>query len=281
MAARWAEISSDENEKERFETLSRSLKDAGFDNEVVFQKCSVEDDCGSVLKKAQEEFEQIRIGGLLAEKVPSFYEQLPSALLHLKAADAVVKEHGRWWPRNFLAEGLQRALIHDLKSMDLSGGVFVCGAQTLTRSIVAALARTGFTRFSIADLDIAHGQAFVEELKREYFSIVFEAVPRHMITQLPSTHSMAINTLVRGRDQGVLGELFYFNFLKPGGVWLDLPLARPPNEDLAGEARAVGAVVELGSRVIAHVDCLWAASSFGVEIDLEKHATALAEALAK
>lgn len=279
---RWAELSV-YPERKRFETLSAALNDEGFKNEVSF----IETDEGrfsEALKEAQNQYAQLRIGGELCRVVHQSADRMSTLMLALQTADAYAQmksdgkfvrsqeesgaEGNSWWPKNYLIEGIRRTLVADLKAVDFSGGVFVIGAGAEARAAVAALVRTGFIRFSISDPDEELGRAFIEEAEKVFFNCQFQFVPRHMITQLPSVNSVAINTLTIGRDGGVLDELFYFNFLKSGGIWLDLPLER--HGELDAEALAVGASVAPGYRILAWTDLEWANEVLGVHLSIDK-----------
>jgi hypothetical protein len=271
MVIRWAEI-SDRPQSERLSAVSTALKASGVDNEFV-EIAADPTDFADVLEKAKSEFDQIRIGGSLRDLLPSISIRFPSSLLAVRSADALVKTHDGWWPRNFLSEGVRRSIVCDMQNVDLLAAVFIFGATPDARAAAAAFAKVGFSRFTISDPDEGRGQALVDELVSSYFKVQFQFIPKYLITQLPKTHSVAVNTLEKGRDQGALPDLVYFNFLKPGGVWLDFA-TNPPNPDLLVEAEAMGAVIEPGTRVLARTDLLWAEACFP-GLDSEVFAQAL------
>ncbi len=278
---KWIEISDVESRsagRARFETLSSLLSESGVENEIVLQETTGED-LQTSLKSAMAGFDQIRISGSIGSNVLEHFDNVPLSSKQIGAADALVKADGKWWPRNFLFDGILRAVVSDVKKLNLSGGVFVFGATTEARAAIGAFARLGYRKFSISDPREDIGQTFVEQLKKTHFEVQFQFIPRHMITQLPSVHSAGINTLVRGHDDGALEELFYFNFLEPMGVWLDLALF-PLNEALSEEARAVGAFVESGISVAAHTDALWVEACFpSFALDREAYCERLSSAL--
>lgn len=283
---RWVELSM-YPERKRYQALSAALKEAGCENEVEFIEVD-QDHFEASLGTAQEQFVQLRLGGELCRRPVLFSSNMSTLMFALKSADAYVRKgpdgvavrshefardsNHTWWPENYLQEGLRRALVADVKALDFSGSVFILGAGSEAHAIVAALARIGFNRFSVSDPDEATGKIFVEEAGKSFFGNRIQFVPRHLITQLPSVHSVVVNTLVRGRDQGILDELYYFNFLKFGGVWLDLPF--DSNQDLDSEAGAVGAIIEPGYRVAAWTDLCWASEVLGVQLSIEALAKA-------
>jgi hypothetical protein len=267
VAIRWVEIAHHPDQV-RYQALEKTLLLAGFESKVDFIEAD-ELTFSEALQNAFPEFEQIRIGGVLCELAPRLVGHLPAEILTLQMADAFVRDPtipGKWWPRCYLSEGYHRTFVANGKNLDLSGAIFVLGSGGYARAAVGALARLGFSRFSIADLDDDRGQTFVDELKRRYFGAAFEFVPRHQITQLPAMHVVAVNTLPLGQDEGIHGELFYFNFLKAGGIWLDMDLHNP-NPDLEVEARSVGALIESAANVVAWTDVVWVAEAFAIKLD--------------
>jgi hypothetical protein len=267
---RWCEI-SDLGEPERFECLSEALTEAGVKNSFSLIQVSAEN-FESTLHQAQADFEQIRIGGTLREVLPRLMTRLPSSMISLRSADAFVRGESsvgvEWWPRNFLAEGLTTAIANDLKQIDFTGFVFILGARAETRAVVSSLVRVGFTRFNLTDPNEDRCKVMIDEFRRSYFNVQFHFVPRTMITQLPSVHSIAINFLQEDESEGMIQELAYFNFLRSGGVWLDFPLVTG-NPALDAEASSLEAVLLSSARVLAHTDRLWALASLGARIEVE------------
>lgn len=268
---RWCEI-AEYHERERFEALSQAITKAGVENEVSFLMIDGEE-FPVLLERAKSQFQQIRLSGSASEDVLALTPVLPSSTRILGCADALCRENEAWNPRNYLIEGLGRAFAKT-SSLDLTGGVFILGATPETRALVAALTRIGFNRFNIADPNEGTAQTLVEDLRKKYFGAQFAAVPRHLVTQLPGVHSIAVNTLVEGRDEGALGELFYFNFLKPGGLWLDLPLL-PFNSSIDAEAHSVGAIVLSATEVFSIADFYWAKEVLGVSISQSEYESRL------
>jgi hypothetical protein len=274
----WTELSP-QPDRARFEALSQVLTAAGLPNHFEPITCDLAA-FPAALADAQKKFAQLRIGGALCELAPSLLDHMPSTMLTLKVADSFVRAPGgsapgvgvtdnTWWPRSYLAQGFGRALVSDIKNIDLSGAAFLLGATPETRAAVASLTKVGFRRFSIADPNNERGRSLIEDLRASHFGVQCQFIPRETITQLPSVHSIGVNTLAFGEDDGTLAELFYFNFLKPGGIWVDLAL-RPLNLDLEAEAKAVGAVIEPGHRIAVWTDIEWAGEALGLKLDPEK-----------
>lgn len=261
----WAEISMRPN-RLRFDALSEAMREFGIENLVEYI-VSDQTNFAASLADAQIKFKQIKIGKGLCEWAPQLTDQMPSMMLTLRTADSFMSDGtGRWWPRSFLIDGFARALVHDIKTVDITGAVFILGATGEARALVAALARLGFSRFTIADPDDSQGRAFIELMRKSHFGVQFQFVSRLFITQLPSIHSVAINALDPADNDGILSELFYFNFLKTAGIWLDLAFGES-NLDLEAEARVVGATVLPSYRVAVWSDVEWIKELTGRQLD--------------
>lgn len=273
---RWCDLTdrTDELARSRFQILDEELKKAGLQTELVFETADPANLRG-VLDRARSSFAQIRFSGRLGTSVIPLFDRLPSALISLKACDSLVSENGDWWPRFFLVEGLNQTIASDAAALDLGGSVLILGATSEAKATVAALSRIGFNKMILSDPDEKIGWAFVEELRRSFFGIQFQSVARKAVTQLPGICSIAVNTLTAIEDAKSIGELAYFNFLKPGGFWLDFSIF-PLNSDLQSEAFSVGASSISAARVLARTDCLWAEAAFRVKIDFEAYASRLA-----
>lgn len=273
---KWCEISDRASgpEQKRFNCLDEELRKCGLETELSFVS-GTGDDLAAALEQARATMSQIRVSGRLGPKVLSLLERIPSSLLSLKSCDALVCDRGEWWPRFFLVEGLNQTLASDASTLDLGGSVFILGATTEARAAVAALSRIGFNKMILSDPNDVECTAFVEELRRSYFGIQFQAAPRNSVTQLPGICSIAVNTLTATEDQHSVEELGYFNFLKPNGFWLDLSIF-PLNSSLRAEAQSVGAMIVPGAKVFATTDQLWAQSALKVSIDRDAYASKLA-----
>lgn len=274
---KWAEISFEPDQK-RFGVLANFLSQAGLENSVDFIT-SEEHEFPEVISRLQGEYHQLRIGGELALHTPDVGPQKPAEILQTRFADALLAHEGEprpIWPKCCLAEGFRRAMVSDVKTIDQSASVFIYGGTCEARAAVNALSRMGFRKFTIADSNDLRGQMLVDNFRESYFGSQFVFVPRHHVTQLPAVHSVAVNTLIGGVIDGALRELFFFNFLKPGGVWSDLAYHSPSSE-LETEAKTAGAVILPGYRVAAWTDVYWAELAFGLRLSVDSLSAAYRE----
>ncbi len=257
----------------RYQALDKALQAAGLETSFEFLIAD-QSNMGEILEKAKLEFSQIRFAGQSGSWVLPLLIRLPSSVMSLKSADALVYDQKEWWPRFYLVEGLNQMLAKDVSALDLSGSVFIFGATCEARAAIAALSKIGFNKMIISDPDEAACSAFVEEMKRSYFGTQFQSVARQFVTQLPGVCSIAVNTLSAAEAKEAATEIAYFNFLKAGGMWLDLSIF-PLNSALQAEAVSVGATILSGAHGLALTDQLWAKSVFQVSIDLAAYTAQL------
>lgn len=276
---KWAVVSDLAPNKVRAAIVSEALAQAGVVNEVVFFEATQATLLDVIQNCESKGIQHLRFEGTLPDFVPGCFTNLPSTILTLKSADAVVpEENGRLWPRNFLQEGIQRLAASDLGDLDLNAGAFIVGATPEARSAVAALVRIGFRRVNLTGTDDKRGEEMISDFRRTYFNVHFSFIPRSLITQLPGVHSVAVNTLPMEEDANRLGELFYFNFLKSGAVWIEVPFTNS-NSPLIQEAKNVGADVRESANLASRCDQAWAESCFKVRIDHENLRSQFVKAL--
>ncbi len=273
---RWAVISENESISPRFGIVAEVLREMGSENELTRVTCSVDDLPSEVERLRAEGTNQIRLEGRIGEAVPRLFENLSSLMLTLKCADTLTFDGERFWPRNFLYGAFGRIIANDISDIDLGGAAFVIGASPEARAAVAALARTGINRINLSDLDQENGEALVEEFRQSFFKVQFQFTPRAMVTQLPGVHSLVVNTIDAAQDPSGLQEFFYFNFLKAGGAWIEIPWGTV-EPGLIQEARSVGAQIEPSTRVNAQWDAAWAGAWLKGRLDVDSFRDNLAE----
>jgi shikimate 5-dehydrogenase len=269
---RWCEI-AEQCDRQRYTLLSEALTAHGIDNELHFVEVE-QDQFIETATQLMLEFDQIRIGDKFSRLAMNLTAHHPKDLLALQSVDALVKTHdvngSLWWPRNFLSDGIVRVIAEGQSDLDFSRPVLLTGARSTSRSVIAALAKIGFNKFTICDPQDDLARQFVAEMTRAFFNLDLQMHERMNITQLPSVYAMAANLVKPTEDAEFINELMYFNFLRPNGIWLDL-VTMPPNSALEAEAINIGADVRSGIRVAASVDLAWAERCFGVRLDFDQH----------
>ncbi len=266
-------IGSQADQIKRFQLLSEVLNHNGVENEVVHESISAMD-LAARLPEYFQTFQQIRVSSSSCDEMRTLMSRAPSMTMSLKVCDAFVHEADGWWPRCFLYEAMQVVVAKHVTGLDFTGGVFVIGAGAMTRAVVGALVRVGFEKINITDPDEYLAQELIEDLQRTFFGVQFQFTKKQMVTQLPGVHSVAVNTIVGTDTNPELSEIFYLNFLKAGGAWIDLNLS-PVESNLSAEARTVGAQVVNGVKVASITDCLWVKKAFALDLDESQYSEIL------
>lgn len=273
----WTEVSFQPSEW-RYQTLSEELRKCGVENKFESLTVQANDDFLAAIENAKTRYSQIRFGRVFAEKALEAYPDLPANLLNLRAVDALVPELDVWWPRCFYFDGVMRALVRDMKDLDLGAGVFVMGGSWEARVIVAAVTRAGFNKVLLSDVDEPRGLQMIKELQRLNFNVKFEFVQRQMVTQLPGTCAVAVNVLSLVEYPDLVADLSYLNFLRPDGVWMET-IPYKDDSPLTTEALSLGTQVEPAVHLLSNVDEAWVERCFNVQIDLKRYREALSASL--
>ncbi len=268
---KWAEISANPSEK-RYTHLSEFLKKKGVENEVEFIE-SLPGDFENHLKKACNKFDVLRIGSPFLNVLPGCFDQLPLQVRTLGAGDSLIKSNEDWWIRATLYRAIIK-LAKRLDKIDLLQPVLIVGSGGSARLIIGALIRIGFNRFNITDQFTERGQEIVNDLQKRFFNIEFKFTPHSGLTMLPGIHSCMVNTTPLVPSNEILGDLYYFNFLKAGGVVIDLNLS-PVETPLLKEASGVGALTISGVEMAALSDMEFVSLIAPKAVDLEEYKSGL------
>ena len=260
---RWVELAT-QNSESRFKLLQSELESIGIENEVSFIACS-RDEFKDALDGAMNDYDLIRIGAGLGELVTQAFPHQSERVLILKTADCLFPIQKRWWSRSATYHGLQRNLSNVGSYLELDSKVLVVGAGAIARAGIAALVKMGFRKFSIANVDRSQVDALVTELSRSYFGVQFDFIPQEDLVMLTGDYGVAINTTPAIDKNLLLKELYYFNFLKIGGVVVDF-MVEPRNSLLIQEARSVGAHTIEGYEIASWADAVWSKWCFGKSI---------------
>jgi shikimate dehydrogenase len=181
------------------------------------------------------------------------FPQLPTAVRWLETADSLVLENGQWWPRLQMYETLRQLIITRFRDLDISLNSYVIGANHRGRMAAAVMGHLGFSHVSLVDEDEDLLRREVEVLRRYLFGVEVEAVAAQTLTVQEKPGSLMLNTLTLQDDSTVLGDLSYFNFMKTGGVVVDISECEPHNR-LLEEAERADLKTLSGLEVQARVD---------------------------
>ncbi|RME14721.1 MAG: hypothetical protein D6797_08170 [Bdellovibrio sp.] len=265
---KWVELAL-YNSQERFETLSQFLNEVGCRNEVSFVEstpATLEDD----LKQAKKEFDCIRIGQGLGTFVFQELEYWTAQSELIGATDTLHFLNQKWWPHIFLLSGVQSCLSKKGVYLDLDAAALVVGAGTAARVICVALIQAGIKSIKISNQFREQANELICHLKKHFFSVDFEFIPKERLIDLRGVHGVAVNTTPFSQENDILNELYYLNFLKRPGIVIDFELHPNPSK-LIEEAQAVGAHTISGYDIVAETDKAWVTHVFNKSFDIEEY----------
>lgn len=271
---KWIEIAG-ECDRERYRCLSESLANSGCENQVEFLETDRKGLEPALAHYLDEKY-HVRVGPPFCTVLPNLIPQKHSLQLTLKSLDCLQPETDRWTGKSLVYEMIQRLLATKVKGLDLGGAAFVIGTDGNCRAVVAALARVGFGQINVTDSDGAKANRFVEEMKKIYFNVEFSCHDLKYLTQLPGVNSLVFNSYRIDQDSGELCELYYFNFMKPGGVVLDFRLDSYESQFIQ-EARQVKSQIFQGYELCSMVDSIWSSDVLNKPLNVDDYETRLAE----
>lgn len=261
---RWCYLSAQPS-KERFEALSEYLNQQGHENTLELIETD-ESRFLDDLKRVKQEFDQIRLGSPVVEKLFEDGMDFPSELGLLKTADALLKEpDGRWWPRSFLRE-IFASRLNELAHVDVREAALIVGSGVSARAITGALIQLGYSRINFAEKFKQRVDPFVEVLGKNFFGHEILAIPPSMMTTIPGIHSIIVNTSPFIASNDLLMEMYYLNFLTHGGLVVDCTLF-PVETPLLKAATKLKMQIIHGFELAALTDIQWAQNCLKTQLD--------------
>jgi shikimate 5-dehydrogenase len=275
---KWIEIAT-ENNKIRYETLSKVMTENGFANSVDFAIVKT-DELSVKLPEILEKYDGIRVGRGLGELIVPYFQGNPVLVNQIQAADAIIKKYNKWSLLSNAVDGLSRVLASFGEHLDLSSSALIVGTGAASKVAITALFRIGFKKFAISSLDPQKVENMIEELKRTLFGVHFQLVPKEGLILLPGTHGVLVNTTPMTSDNPLLNELYYFNFFKQGGIAIDFTILPVETPVIIG-AKEIGALAIYGHQICAYTDQLWFEQISGLTFPIQKYSEELRSALTK
>jgi shikimate 5-dehydrogenase len=259
----------------RWKALQEILKrDCDTDLDVEIRECTHETLKANLSEVFKGDGNICRIDDVFVSEVLKHMARTTHEVNFSNSAGLLVLERGQWWPRPLYDQAFSKTISVKVGQIDLNSAALVIGAGGVSTLIVSSLVKMGFTTLNIADHDKDKGQAAVKELKKKFFKVKFDSIPTQNLTTLPGIHSIVVNTNPLDQKDELYAELYFFNFLKPGGVVIDLTLV-PSRTPLIMEAEQWGARFLEGDTIAADRDCLMVEEILGVKIDPEAYRKSL------
>lgn len=260
---RWTAISPTV-EDERYKLLAEYLRKKGVENEYVSWTGSTEtvDNLD-----AFNEFYHVRLSSQIGVQALGAMKVQSSWATLLGVVDGMVQTRNGWWPLCSLHECFSQLIIQFGAGMDAHSGVFIVGAGGAARIAVAAFFKGGFNHFLLTNHKVEAGHATIEDIKRKFFGLKIDWVPKERIVLLPGENSVLVNSTPTTADNVLITELSYLNFLKRPGFLFDLNRTAK-NSQLVQEAIETQVTVVGGVDIASRCDVIWAKWAFGVDLDL-------------
>lgn len=218
--------------------MNHYFKNRNWQAECVALKERSFDDLPTWLPYVQEGALLLRVPPEKSLTVLEHFPQLPTHVKWLQTADSLVFENKEWWPRLYLYDTLRSLIVGQFRDLDISLDSYVIGANHMGRAAVAAMVGLGFSHVSLVDEDDEKLEKEVTLLRRYLFGVNIEAVPAHTLTVREKPGSLMLNTVSMRDNSDVLGDLSYFNFMKTGGVVIDISECSSHNHLLEEAQRA-------------------------------------------
>ncbi len=261
MFKKWIYLSSQIQES-HCQKLSDFLNTKKCENQFKLLP-STEETFEQDIKQAFEEYDYIRIGPEFLSQVKEKLSHLYVDVANLNVIDALRKDKSVWWPKSYINKAFVRFLTQNCNDAGVTFPALVIGANGVSRSISVGLVNSGYTNILITDLDEVKALQQIEELKKIYFNIDFEFVPKDKLTLLSGIHSFVVNTVPVTDHKDLFYELYYCNYLKKGAVVLDLNLY-PIETPLLRLSKGIGSKVFSGHQFWAYHDLEWAKNEFDI-----------------
>ncbi len=261
----WCEIGP--TKTPRFDVLSQFLTSQGIQNQFTFVEA---DDAtlGDKILEVQKQKQIIRFHPKNYDKISTFIQNNLRDLEALKAIDTLMYDSKNgYWPAIILREAVFEYLTQKVKNLDVMQKAFIVGTCGTARACIAALVKLGFSKINITGGEDQEGQALIADFKEIFFNVAFEYTKRSDVTILPGVHGLVVNTFSVLESEIVPVEIYYFNFLKKGGLVIDM-IDVPVESPFTKIANDIGAQVVAGYEISAFYDLLWVEKVTGRKLDL-------------
>ncbi len=263
---RWTAIAHD-NEDARWKLMSEHLNRVGVSNEFVPWTTPLED---WLQAEALQDFDHVRMSTRLGGEALKKLKVQSTWITLLGVVDGMFKREGSWWPLCALYESFNQLLVTLGPDMDHRSNVLLAGTGGSVRVALAAFFKAGFNHFLITALNQQEAEKIVNEVKRNFFGLKIDYVPKDAIVMLPGDTTVLVNCTPRLPENHLLSELAYLNFLRRPGFIFDLSLFGDRN-DLREAADDAGVKYVSGVEIAARSDILWVNWAFNANLDLQEY----------
>jgi hypothetical protein len=255
---------------QRWGVLRDFLMAGGVDLATEIKVATFETLKESVHEIIQSDAHLCRIDDVFVPYVSKLLPNTTYGVDSLHSTGLLVREKQAWWPKPLIDDAFTRSVSARIGQVDLNAAALVIGSQGSSKLVVSSLVRMGFFQVNIADHDKSKGDETVKELRKKFFDTKFDYIPTQDLTLLPGVHSIVVNTNPLSENDELYAELHFFNYLKPGGVVVDLTLV-PSRTPLIIEAEHWGANYLEGDQIATDRDLLMVEEQLKIKIDPQNY----------
>lgn len=258
----------------RFDALNCVLKEEG--KEAIGHCYSAPERFLTDLNLLQKEADYIFVGEPFQTEVLKSWSDLDLLIQVVGWCDGLLWKNHRWWPQCLLYHGLRSVVTRQELEVSLEGSVLAVGLGPAVRPTIAAAIGLGYRRIGLVATPSKESEELVSFFQSRFFGVQMAIIPPEEAVSLPGMTSILINTVEGSQNESLLKYLYYFNFMSPGGLVIDLSLAET---ELLKNAELFGAKNFSGVEIFSEIDKIWLRDIAGLAVDFSRLKSSWTKAL--
>ena len=187
----------------------------------------------------KDQYSAIRLTPDFQEVVTALFPNLPTVERIIQVADCLFLEKNKWWPRSLMVDCLADSMVLKQPQIDTQAQGLIVGDSSEAQVALYVLIKMGFSKINLITDHSNKIQSILDRTRQSLFGIDVKLISPDELTLLPNICSVAINTETLDKDDPLMNDLMYLNFLKPTGLLVDLSETDAQNP-LISEAQKVG-----------------------------------------
>lgn len=140
----------------------------------------------------------------------------------LRVVDALIFEGGRLWPHCLFRKSFQDVVYDKAPSLDTSLRCYVAGDHPLIPVALESFSRLGYSKFHWIAGDHEKLVPVLARARRLLLGMSINMLDSSELNIQANNGSLILNGVTGDKDQSILDDLAYLNFLQPPGLILDL-----------------------------------------------------------
>ncbi len=152
-------------------------------------------------------------------------EMMPSQVRDLECFDAFLFDDGKWYPREIMFEAIRSIIVERARELEIRNSGYVIGDDELGRVMASTLVDLGFSTIYVVGKTNETLDKCVRLLSRKFIGIKFIPILAENMTMQMTQASVLLNGLDLTDESTLFSDLSYFNFMKKGGLIVDVQLS--------------------------------------------------------